>query len=65
MTAEDLHHEAATGNYDILHFIGHGFWDAESGKSGLVLEDGKRGPFFLEIAACARSYRGERSAWCF
>jgi len=30
-----------------LHFIGHGFWDAESGKSGLVLEDGKRGPFFL------------------
>ena len=44
VTAEDLHHEAATGNYDILHFIGHGFWDAESGKSGLVLEDGKRGP---------------------
>ena len=30
-----------------MHFIGHGFWDARSGKSGLVLEDGKRGQFFL------------------
>ena len=47
VTAEDLHHEAATGNYDILHFIGHGFWDGKSGKSGLVLEDRKGDPFFL------------------
>ena len=47
LTAERLHHEAATGDYDILHFIGHGFWDARSGRSGLVLEDGKRGQFFL------------------
>lgn len=47
LTAERLHREASTGNYDIVHFIGHGFWDAESGKSGLVLEDGNRGPFHL------------------
>ena len=30
-----------------MHFIGHGFWDAESGRSGLVLEDGRRGQFLL------------------
>ena len=47
VTAERLHHEAATGRYDIVHFIGHGFWDAESGRSGLVLEDGRRGQFLL------------------
>ena len=43
VTAERLHQEAATGRYDIVHFIGHGFWDGKSGKSGLVLEDGQQG----------------------
>jgi hypothetical protein len=47
VTAERLHQEAATGRYDIVHFIGHGFWDGKSGKSGLVLEDGQQGQLLL------------------
>ncbi|NVL03301.1 CHAT domain-containing protein [Ruegeria pomeroyi] len=38
-TPRNLHHEIATGNYDVVHFIGHGYWNTKSGESGLVLED--------------------------
>jgi hypothetical protein len=39
MSREKLHYEVATGNYDIVHFIGHGYWDSDRRSSGLVLED--------------------------
>lgn len=47
MTPERLHHEVATGGYDIVHFIGHGYWDPQAKSSGLVLENNDRQPFFL------------------
>ena len=38
-TANKLHRAIATGQFDVVHFIGHGYWDRSSGDSGLVLED--------------------------
>lgn len=38
-TAHDMHRAVVTGDYDVLHFIGHGFWDDETGESGLMMED--------------------------
>ncbi len=38
-TAQKIHSRIANGNYDVFHFIGHGYWDRSAGDSGLVLED--------------------------
>lgn len=38
-TASKFHQAIALGNYDIVHFIGHGYWSKSSGEAGLVLED--------------------------
>jgi CHAT domain-containing protein len=45
-TPASLHHKLVTGRYDIVHFIGHGYW--RGGVSGLVLEDRNQGPFELD-----------------
>ncbi|MEM6757877.1 MAG: CHAT domain-containing protein [Pseudomonadota bacterium] len=37
-TRRDLHLKIGNGNFDILHFIGHGYWNFDTGESGLVLE---------------------------
>ncbi|MEL7164781.1 MAG: CHAT domain-containing protein [Pseudomonadota bacterium] len=34
----ELHLRIGNGDYDILHFIGHGYWNFDTGESGLVLE---------------------------
>lgn len=38
-TPRSLHRGVATGGYDVLHFIGHGYWNQDTGDSGLVMED--------------------------
>jgi hypothetical protein len=38
-TITTFHSAIAAGDYDVVHFIGHGYLDTETGDSGLVLED--------------------------
>ena len=42
-TPEDLHRALSTGRFSIVHFIGHGDFDEETGEGSLIFEDGNRG----------------------
>lgn len=42
-TPEDLHRALSTGRFSIVHFIGHGDFDEETGEGALIFEDGNRG----------------------
>jgi hypothetical protein len=44
-TPAKLHGWLSTGNYDIVHFIGHGEWD-EKKKKGVLLFEGENGKQF-------------------
>lgn len=46
-TAQELHGKIVTGDFDVVHFIGHGFWNKSNGESGLVMEDGRGGAAHL------------------
>ena len=47
VTPKVLHHKAANDHLNIVHFIGHGYWDDEGLRSGLVVEDGNGNPYEL------------------
>jgi hypothetical protein len=57
-TPASLHHRLVTGRYDIVHFIGHGYWDR--GASGLVLEDENGGRFDLDERNLREMFAGRR-----
>lgn len=38
-TIRRTHEQISIGNYDVFHFIGHGYWEPSRGEAGLVLED--------------------------
>jgi CHAT domain-containing protein len=40
---EDLHKALSTGKYSIVHFVGHGDFDEQTGEGSLIFEDGDRG----------------------
>jgi CHAT domain-containing protein len=47
-----------TSRYDIVHFIGHGYWD--QGVSGLVLEDENGGRFNLDERNLREMFAGRK-----
>jgi hypothetical protein len=47
-TVPELHGRLSTGNYNVVHFIGHGTFDEEQKKGYLVFEDGHGGRTLLE-----------------
>jgi len=51
-----LHHRLVTGHYDIVHFIGHGYWN--QGVSGLVLQDEHGGRFDLDERNLREMFEG-------
>ena len=55
-TPASLHHRLVTGRYDIVHFIGHGYWNR--GVSGLVLEDETGGQFDLDERSLREMFAG-------
>jgi CHAT domain-containing protein len=57
-TPASLHHKLVTGRYDIVHFIGHGYWDR--GVSGLVLEDESKERFDLDERNLREMFAGRR-----
>jgi len=57
-TPASLHDKLVTGRYDIMHFIGHGYWDR--GASGLVLEDENGGRFDLDERNLREMFAGRR-----
>jgi len=42
-TARNLKNKVATGKYDIVHFIGHGYWKKNPSEYGLMMEDSAGG----------------------
>ena len=46
-TPAALHGHLSTGSYSIVHFIGHGVFDAEKGEGCLLFEDTRGGSFAL------------------
>jgi hypothetical protein len=46
-TPKTLHHKAANDHLNIVHFIGHGYWEEAGLRSGLVVEDGRGEPYEL------------------
>lgn len=78
-TAERLQRRLAAGRVDVLHFVGHGRFDAEAGRGSLLLQDERGRPRPLGVDAlrqlvCRRGIglvflngcetgRGGRSDW--
>ncbi|MBK9089447.1 MAG: CHAT domain-containing protein [Holophagales bacterium] len=51
VTVEALHRLVADGPCDVLHFIGHGTWDAERRTGSLLLESAEGGVAAVEATA--------------
>ena len=46
-TPASIHGHLSTGNYTVVHFIGHGVFDEEKGEGCLIFEDTRGGAFPL------------------
>jgi hypothetical protein len=59
-TLQKLHEELRENQFQVVHFIGHGFFDAESGEGSLLFETPEKSPHLVSSKVLAETLQASR-----